>query len=46
MFKDTTIVCDKCNAMITHVTNAPAEGWPKLHNLCSSCFAQVAATSP
>lgn len=35
------IVCDSCRAVVTRVTEVPAEGWPQLHNLCSSCYAQL-----
>jgi hypothetical protein len=45
MLKEDKIVCDQCGAVITRVTGAPAEGWPKLHNLCSACFAALGAKS-
>lgn len=38
MLKDGQIFCDSCEARITKVTGAPAEGWPSMHNLCSTCF--------
>jgi hypothetical protein len=43
MMKESTMVCDKCQAVITRVTNLPPEGWPKLHCLCSACFAEAVA---
>lgn len=43
MYRDGEIVCDVCNATITRVTEPPADGWPKLHSLCSSCFAAAFA---
>jgi hypothetical protein len=39
--KEGTILCDKCNASITRVQSLPADGWPKLHNLCSACFTEL-----
>ena len=45
MFKDGQVVCDACNKPITRVTEAPAEGWPDLHSLCSACFDQLKGTS-
>jgi hypothetical protein len=41
--KDSTMVCDKCGATITQVTTLPADGYPKLHALCTKCFAELAA---
>ena len=41
MFRDGQMVCDVCQKSITRVTEAPAEGWPKMHNLCSGCFADL-----
>ncbi|MCI4369530.1 MAG: hypothetical protein L3K09_08230 [Thermoplasmata archaeon] len=41
MYKDGQIVCDSCQTMITHLTGAPAEGYPKMHDLCSACFAEL-----
>jgi hypothetical protein len=39
MFKDGQLICDSCQAVISRVTETPADGWPKLHCLCSACFA-------
>jgi hypothetical protein len=41
--KDNVMICDACGTKITQVTTLPAEGYPKLHALCSKCFAQAAA---
>ncbi|MCI4323130.1 MAG: hypothetical protein L3K03_03785 [Thermoplasmata archaeon] len=41
--KDNIMICDSCGATITSVTSLPAEGYPKLHALCSKCFAAAAA---
>ncbi len=41
MLKDGQIVCDACRSVITRVTEAPAEGWPQLHSLCSACYAEL-----
>jgi hypothetical protein len=41
MIRDGQMVCDVCQTSITHVTEVPAEGWPKMHNLCSACFADL-----
>lgn len=38
MYKDGQLYCDACQTAITRVTEAPADGWPNLHCLCSSCF--------
>ncbi len=38
MIRDGNMVCDACEAVITRVTELPADGWPKLHSLCSACF--------
>jgi hypothetical protein len=38
MLRDGTIVCDGCQQPITKITQAPQEGWPQMHNLCSACF--------
>ena len=43
MIKDNSMVCDKCQAVITRVEKLPPEGWPKLHCLCSACFAAAVA---
>jgi len=39
MIRDGQMVCDGCQTPITRVTEIPAEGWPKMHNLRSTCFA-------
>ena len=41
MLKDGQIYCDVCQSRITRVTDAPPEGWPALHAICSACFAQL-----
>jgi len=41
MLKDGQLFCDNCGTRITKVNEAPAEGWPTMHNLCSKCFAEV-----
>jgi hypothetical protein len=41
MIEDGKIVCDSCKTVITQVTELPPEGWPKLHSLCSKCYAEV-----
>ena len=41
MIEDGKIVCDVCKSVITRVTLLPPEGWPKLHSLCSKCYAEV-----
>jgi len=41
MIRDGQLVCDACQKNISRVTEVPAEGWPKMHNLCSSCFADL-----
>jgi len=38
MLKDGQIVCDSCQKVISRITAAPAEGWERMHNLCSACF--------
>ncbi len=43
MLKDGEIYCDTCGKRISRVTDVPAEGWPALHALCSSCFAELRA---
>ncbi len=39
MIREGPMVCDACQKPITRVTEVPTEGWPKMHNLCSTCFA-------
>ena len=41
MMKDGNMVCDNCQAVISRVTEVPADGWPKLHSLCSNCFTEL-----
>jgi hypothetical protein len=41
MIQEGRIVCDSCKAVITRVTEVPADGWPQLHSLCSACFAGI-----
>jgi len=41
MLRDGQILCDACQKPITRMTQAPAEGWPQMHNVCSSCFAEL-----
>lgn len=41
MFTEGKIVCDSCQAEITRVVPPPEDGWPKLHSLCSACFAKL-----
>jgi len=41
MIRDGTMVCDVCQKSITRITDIPAVGWPKMHNLCSACFASL-----
>jgi predicted amidophosphoribosyltransferase len=41
MLRDNQMVCDVCQKPITRVTQIPAEGWPKMHNLCSTCFSEL-----
>jgi predicted amidophosphoribosyltransferase len=41
MIREGRLVCDACQKPITRIAEVPADGWPKMHNLCSSCFADV-----
>jgi hypothetical protein len=41
MIRDGQLVCDSCQKPITKITQVPAEGWERMHNLCSACFATV-----
>jgi len=41
MIREGTMVCDVCQRPITRINEIPAEGWPKMHNLCSSCFSDL-----
>ena len=45
MLKDGVIRCDACGKEITRASAAPAQGWERLHNLCSSCFAARTQTA-
>jgi hypothetical protein len=38
MIRDGRLVCDGCQKPITRITDVPAEGWPQMHNLCTTCF--------
>ncbi len=42
MIKDGVMICDNCGTTITRVLDVPADGWPKLHAVCSPCFAKLA----
>jgi hypothetical protein len=41
MLKGDEMICDGCQKVISHVTPLPADGWPRLHSLCSACFAAL-----
>ena len=41
MIQDGQLVCDNCQKPITRITDVPAEGWERMHNLCSDCFAAL-----
>ncbi len=41
MLKDGQLICDRCQAVISRIRESPAEGWEKMHNLCSACFLAV-----
>jgi hypothetical protein len=45
MIKDGQLVCDNCQKPITRITDVPAEGWERMHNLCSACFTALWAKS-
>jgi hypothetical protein len=45
MIKDGQLVCDSCQKPITRITDVPAEGWDRMHNLCSDCFTALRAKS-
>jgi predicted amidophosphoribosyltransferase len=45
MLKDGVMLCDRCQKRISRITDVPAEGWPEMHNLCSTCFAEVKQTA-
>jgi len=41
MYRDGHLECDRCHAVITRVQPPPEDGWPKLTNLCASCYAEA-----
>jgi hypothetical protein len=41
MIQDGRLVCDSCQTVITRISDVPADGWEKMHNLCSACFAAL-----
>ncbi len=43
MLQNDQLICDSCQKLITHITAAPSEGWERMHNLCSSCYAALKA---
>jgi hypothetical protein len=45
MIRDGQLVCDSCQKVISRITEVPAEGWAKMHNLCSECFLALGMTS-
>jgi hypothetical protein len=45
MLRDGQLVCDSCGKVITRITDVPPEGWEKMHNLCSACFAALGKTA-
>ena len=45
MIRDGQLVCDSCQKVITRITDVPAEGWDKMHNLCSACFVSLSRQS-
>jgi hypothetical protein len=45
MIRDGQLVCDACQKAISRITEVPAEGWERMHNLCSTCFAALWAKS-
>ncbi len=45
MIKDSQVVCDNCQKVISRITDVPAEGWERMHNLCSECFVALGKTS-
>ncbi|MGI0129715.1 MAG: hypothetical protein ACREDE_05955 [Thermoplasmata archaeon] len=45
MIRDGQLVCDACQKVISRITDVPAEGWEKMHNLCSGCFLELGKTS-
>jgi hypothetical protein len=45
MIRDGQLVCDSCQKPISRITDVPSEGWERMHNLCSACFAVLWAKS-
>ncbi|HTW40221.1 MAG TPA: hypothetical protein VMF04_05130 [Thermoplasmata archaeon] len=45
MIRDGQMVCDNCQKVISRITEVPAEGWEKMHNLCSPCFSALGKTA-
>ncbi|HTW77043.1 MAG TPA: hypothetical protein VMG14_04675 [Thermoplasmata archaeon] len=45
MLQNGQLVCDACQRPITRITEVPAEGWERMHNLCSACFAAAKTKS-
>ncbi|MGA8604940.1 MAG: hypothetical protein WB788_07785 [Thermoplasmata archaeon] len=41
MIRDGQLYCDACQKPISRITDVPSEGWPKMHIVCSACFAQL-----
>lgn len=41
MIENGKLVCDNCRTEITRIEKLPPEGWPTMHNLCSSCFREL-----
>jgi NMD protein affecting ribosome stability and mRNA decay len=41
MIQDGQMTCDNCGKPISRLTTMPEEGYPKMHSLCSACFADV-----
>ncbi|MGI0071059.1 MAG: hypothetical protein ACRECT_03180 [Thermoplasmata archaeon] len=45
MIRDGQLLCDACQKVISRITEVPDEGWAKMHNLCSACFAALGKES-
>jgi len=45
MIREGQLVCDSCQQVITRISSVPEEGWERMHNLCSTCFATLSGTS-
>ena len=41
MLRDGQLVCDQCGKVISRFTQPAEEGWERMHNLCSACFADL-----